>query len=212
MSAYDGVAGDQVTIHARASNATIRRIRDVLGSLIMLVFLMPLMLLVACLIRLDSAGPVLYRQERVGLHGVAFTMLKFRSMRVDAESCGPCWTAKRDPRITRFGAFMRLSRIDELPQLINVLRGEMSLIGPRPERPHFTEQLVRAIPSYDDRTSVLPGITGWAQVNHPYGASVEDARTKLDYDLYYIRNQSALLDFQIFAATVRVVAFGIGAR
>jgi lipopolysaccharide/colanic/teichoic acid biosynthesis glycosyltransferase len=212
MSGYDVIADERVAMNAGLSGVTLRRIRDVLGCLILLVSLMPLMVVAACLIRLDSPGPVFYRQERVGLHGSVFTMLKFRSMRIDAEMCGPCWAAKRDPRVTRFGAFMRLSRIDEIPQLFNVLRGEMSLIGPRPERPHFTEQLVHAIPLYNDRMSILPGITGWAQVNYPYGASVEDARIKLDYDLYYIRNRSAFLDFQIIAATVRVVMFGIGAR
>jgi lipopolysaccharide/colanic/teichoic acid biosynthesis glycosyltransferase len=190
----------------------IRRIRDVVGSLILVVLVIPLLLVVVCLIKLDSRGPLLYRQVRVGLHGRIFTLLKFRSMRIDAEASGPCWAAEHDPRVTRVGAFIRASRIDELPQLLNVLRGEMSLIGPRPERPHFTAQLARVIPLYDDRTRILPGITGWAQVNYPYGASIEDAQIKLTYDLHYIRNRTLLLDFYILVATVRVVVFRIGSR
>jgi lipopolysaccharide/colanic/teichoic acid biosynthesis glycosyltransferase len=155
---------------------------------------------------------MLYRQERVGLHGRPFTVLKFRSMRTDAEACGPVWAMQRDPRVTRIGSFIRLTRIDELPQLINVLRGEMSFIGPRPERPHFVAQLERALPFYRDRAQVKPGLTGWAQVNYPYGASVEDARAKLSYDLYYVKHRSLLLDLQILVATVRVVLFQRGAR
>jgi exopolysaccharide biosynthesis polyprenyl glycosylphosphotransferase len=190
----------------------VRRVRDITGSLLLLVMTLPLLLLVACLIKLDSRGPLLYRQDRVGLHGRVFTLLKFRSMRTDAEAAGPCWAAERDPRVTRVGAFIRACRIDELPQLINVLRGEMSLVGPRPERPYFTAQLARILPRYDDRTRVLPGVTGWAQVKYRYGASVEDARAKLEYDLHYLANRSLLFDLRILAATVRVVSFGIGAR
>ena len=189
-----------------------RRTRDVAGSLLLLAIMLPLMLVVACLIKLGSRGPVLYRQDRVGLHGRVFTLLKFRSMRIDAEADGPCWAAQRDRRMTWIGGFIRVCRIDELPQLVNVLRGEMTLIGPRPERPFFTEQLTQAIHQYDQRTRVLPGITGWAQVNYPYGASVEDARIKLNYDLYYIYNQTTLLDLKILLATVRVVLLGVGAR
>ena len=189
-----------------------QRVRDVAGSLLLLAFTLPLLLLMACLIKFDSPGPVLYRQDRVGLRGRVFTLLKFRTMQIDAEADGPRWATERDPRVTRFGAFIRASRIDELPQLINVLRGEMSLVGPRPERPYFVRELVRIIPQYDERTLVLPGLTGWAQVNHRYGASVEDAQPKLGYDLYYICNQSLLLDLKILAATVRVVLFRIGAR
>ncbi len=200
------------SMHAGALSDAARRARDVWGSLVLLVLVMPVLLVVVCLIKLDSLGPLLYRQDRVGLHGRVFTILKFRSMRVDAEACGPCWAALRDPRVTRVGALIRASRIDELPQLLNVLRGEMSLIGPRPERPHFTEQLARVIPSYHDRTRVLPGITGWAQVNYPYGASVEDARIKLTYDLHYIRNRTLWLDLRILIATVWVVMFRIGSR
>ena len=161
------------------------------------------MLCVALLIKFESAGPVFYRQERVGLNGRVFTLFKFRSMSVDAEKEGkPLWASQRDPRITRVGAFMRATRIDELPQLLNVLRGEMSFVGPRPERPHFVEQLEQIIPFYRERSWVKPGITGWAQVNYPYGASVEDAREKLAYDLYYVKNRSLFLDLLILISTV----------
>jgi lipopolysaccharide/colanic/teichoic acid biosynthesis glycosyltransferase len=169
-------------------------------------------MIVACLIKLESPGPVLYRQERVGLRGRSFSLWKFRSMRIDAEASGARWAAQRDPRVTRIGALIRAHRIDELPQLVNVLRGEMSLIGPRPERPIFVDQLVREIPDFAARTRVLPGLTGWAQVNFPYGASVEDARIKLDYDLCYIRNRSLRLDLRILLRTVAVVLRRTGAR
>ncbi len=190
----------------------VRRLRDIAGSLLLLVLMLPLMLVVACLIKFESRGPVLYRQERVGLFGQVFTLLKFRSMRADAEADGPCWAAKRDHRVTRIGRFIRACRIDELPQLVNVLRGEMSLVGPRPERPYFTEKLTPFIPDYHHRTQVLPGITGLAQVSYQYGASVEDARAKHTYDVYYLRNQTMLLDLRILLATVWVVLCGIGAR
>ncbi|HTW69752.1 MAG TPA: sugar transferase [Acetobacteraceae bacterium] len=186
--------------------------RDIAGSLLLLIVSLPLLLLVAVAIKLDSPGPVLYQQDRVGLDGRIFALLKLRSMRIDAEAAGPRWAAARDPRVTRAGAIIRACRIDELPQLINVLRGEMSLVGPRPERPHFTAQLSKVLDRYDERTRVLPGITGWAQVRYRYGASVEDARIKLAYDLDYIAHRSLLLDLRILAATVRVVLFRIGAR
>jgi exopolysaccharide biosynthesis polyprenyl glycosylphosphotransferase len=189
-----------------------RRALDVIGSLLLLAFALPLLLLVAVLIKVDSTGPVLYRQSRVGLHGRIFTMLKFRSMRVDAEVAGPCWATDRDPRMTRIGAFIRATRLDEVPQLLNVLRGDMSLVGPRPERPHFVQQLAAIIPRYNERTHVLPGITGWAQINYPYGASVEDARAKLAFDLFYINNRALLLDLRILLRTIPVVLFRIGAR
>jgi len=189
-----------------------RRALDVIGSLLLLAFALPLLLLVAVLIKVDSTGPVLYRQSRVGLHGRIFTMLKFRSMRVDAEVAGPCWATDRDPRMTRIGAFIRATRLDEVPQLLNVLRGDMSLVGPRPERPHFVQQLAAIIPRYHERTHVLPGITGWAQINYPYGASVEDARAKLAFDLFYINNRALLLDLRILLRTIPVVLFRIGAR
>ena len=189
-----------------------RRVFDVVASLALLVLALPVLALTPLLIRLESRGPALYRQARVGRNGAVFTMLKFRSMRTDAESGGPAWAAADDPRVTRIGGFLRRSRIDELPQLLNVLRGEMSLVGPRPERPHFVPELAREIPYYRDRTAIKPGITGWAQVNYPYGASIEDARAKLTYDLYYVRHRSLMLDLRILLATVRVVLFQVGAR
>ena len=192
--------------------AALHRLFDIALSLVMLMFALPLMLLAALAVRLDSRGPALYRQERVGLGGRSFTLLKFRSMRLDAEARGPVWAVQCDPRVTRVGSFMRLTRIDELPQLLNILRGEMSFIGPRPERPHFVAQLQQVLPSYAERSRVKPGLTGWAQVNYPYGASIEDARAKLSYDLYYVRNRSLLLDLLILLATVRVVLFQRGAR
>jgi sugar transferase (PEP-CTERM system associated) len=189
-----------------------RRAGDIVVSLLLLIATLPVMALTAALIRLDSPGPVLYRQRRVGLQGRVFTLLKFRSMRQDAEVRGPAWAAQRDPRVTRIGAFIRRARIDELPQLINVLKGEMGFVGPRPERPHFVDQLAEVIPFYRDRACVKPGITGWAQVNYPYGASIEDARQKLSYDLYYVKHRNLFLDVLILFATVRVILFQEGAR
>jgi exopolysaccharide biosynthesis polyprenyl glycosylphosphotransferase len=188
------------------------RVLDVVAATLLLVATLPLSVLTALLIKLDSQGPVLYRQERVGLDGRIFTLCKFRSMRTDAEEAGPAWAVHRDPRVTRVGGLIRRLRIDELPQLFNVLSGEMSLVGPRPERPHFVEQLAEVIPGYRDRTRVKPGVTGWAQVNYPYGASVEDARAKLAYDLYYVKHRSLLMDVMILISTVRVVLFQEGAR
>jgi exopolysaccharide biosynthesis polyprenyl glycosylphosphotransferase len=191
----------------------LRRGIDIAGSLCLLLLTLPLLLLTAAAIRLDSPGPVFYRQERVGRFGRVFTLYKFRSMRVDAEAAGaPRWASRRDDRVTRVGRFIRLTRIDEIPQALNVLAGHMSLVGPRPERPAFVAQLSRAIPHYDDRAVVRPGITGWAQVNYPYGASVEDARMKLAYDLYYVKHRSLFLDLLILIATVRVVLFQEGSR
>jgi sugar transferase (PEP-CTERM system associated) len=193
--------------------AALKRASDVAVAAILFCLTWPVMVAAALCVKLDSPGPLLYRQERVGLHGRTFTVLKFRSMRTDAEGAGaPRWAARRDPRVTRVGSVMRLTRIDELPQLFNVLRGEMSFVGPRPERPHFVEQLAQAIPLYRERSWVKPGITGWAQVNFPYGASIEDAREKLAYDLYYVKNRSLLLDLLIVVSTVRVIIFQDGAR
>jgi sugar transferase (PEP-CTERM system associated) len=190
-----------------------KRAFDVVISLGLLVFTAPLLLLVGCLIKLDSPGPVLYRQERVGLRGQNFTILKFRSMRTDAErDSGPQWAARGDPRVTRVGAVIRKLRIDELPQIFNVLRGDMSFVGPRPERPYFVANLAAVIPYYHERHWVRPGITGWAQINYPYGASTDDARRKLSYDLYYVKNRSIFLDFVILLQTARVIFWNYGAR
>lgn len=186
---------------------------DIFASLALLLLTLPLMLVVALAIKLDSRGPVFYRQERVGRHHRIFNILKLRSMTVDAEKPGSAvWAAERDSRVTRVGRFIRLTRIDEIPQAINILRGEMAFVGPRPERPVFVKQLTAAIPHYADRAAVRPGLTGWAQVKRPYGASIEDARDKLSYDLGYIRKRSLWLDLRIILATVRVVLQQAGAR
>jgi len=201
---------DPVRVGGLANHTS--RFADLAISLSLLLFILPLMLVVGLLVRLEGAGPVLYRQERVGLGGRPFTLLKFRSMQADAEMRGPAWAAQRDPRVTRVGSFIRRTRIDELPQLINILQGTMSFIGPRPERPHFVEQLAKVIPHYEQRARVKPGLTGWAQVNFPYGASVEDARVKLSYDLYYVKHRSTLLDLAILFSTIRVILFQEGSR
>lgn len=174
----------------------------------------PVLALVALLVRLDSRGAILYRQTRVGERGRLFDLLKFRTMRADAEKgSGPVWASKLgDPRITRVGRVLRKLRLDELPQLLNVLRGEMGFVGPRPERPHFVEQLRKVIPYYDERHSVPPGITGWAQVRFPYGSTIEDAEEKLQYDLYYIKHMSLPLDLAIIFETAKVALLGRGAR
>jgi sugar transferase (PEP-CTERM system associated) len=190
-----------------------KRTFDIVVSVGLLAFTLPLLAATACLIKLDSAGPVFYRQERVGRRGRVFTILKFRSMQVDAErGVGPRWAAERDPRVTRVGAVIRKLRIDELAQILNVLRGDMSFVGPRPERPFFVDDLVAQIPYYAERHWVRPGITGWAQINFPYGASIDDARHKLSYDLYYIKNRSIFLDFVILLQTARVIFWDHGAR
>ncbi|MEM9926726.1 MAG: sugar transferase [Cyanobacteria bacterium P01_D01_bin.50] len=191
-------------------NARIKRVFDTIASALLLLFVSPLMLLVALLIKLDSPGPIFYSQQRTGLNGIPFKVHKFRSMYQDAEKRGAQWAQERDPRITRVGYWLRLMRIDELPQVWNVLKGEMSLIGPRPERPQFDAQLKEAIPYYEIRYLVKPGITGWAQVLYPYGASIEDAYEKLSYDLYYIKNYSIWLDIAIAFKTIRVVLLGKG--
>lgn len=191
----------------------VKRAFDVVCSSLLLTLASPLMLLTALLIKLDSPGPVIYRQERVGLRGRGFMCLKFRSMCSDAEKDGVArWASKNDARVTRVGAFIRKCRIDELPQLFSVLKGEMSLVGPRPERPSFVAQLREQIPFYDIRHSVKPGVTGWAQVRYSYGASVEDARRKHQYDLYYVKNNSLFLDLLVLVETVSVVLFREGAQ
>ena len=190
-----------------------KRSFDVVSSALLLLVASPVMLLAALAIKLDSRGPVFYRQERVGLGGRTFQCVKFRSMRVDAESDGVArWASKNDSRVTRVGAFMRKTRIDELPQLISVLKGEMSIVGPRPERPQFVARLKNEIPFYDLRHGVKPGVTGWAQVRYSYGASTEDARRKHQFDLYYLKNNTLLLDLQILIETVTVVLFREGAQ
>jgi sugar transferase (PEP-CTERM system associated) len=180
----------------------------------LLVLFAPAMILTALAVKITSPGPVIYRQERVGRAGKLFQLLKFRTMRSDAEAAtGPIWsTGDRDPRITRLGRLLRKTRLDELPQLVNVLRGDMSFVGPRPERPHFVSALRQVIPLYDERHSVRPGITGWAQINAGYGSSIEDAELKLQYDLYYIKHMSFAFDIGIMIDTLKVVAIGRGAR
>lgn len=173
---------------------------------------LPVALLTALLIKLDSRGPVLYRQERVGMNGQPFTLMKFRSMRTDAEKDGPIWASQTDERTTRVGRIIRKIRVDEIPQFWNILKGEMSFVGPRPERPHFVRQLAQEIPYYEQRHLIAPGLTGWAQIKYPYGASIEDARQKLQYDLYYIKNQSLALDAAILFETIKTILFGRGGR
>lgn len=193
-------------------SSRIKRCLDILLSSGLILFLSPLLLLTAAAIKFDSRGPVLYRQRRVGYGGREFEVFKFRSMIERAEANGPQYADLNDARITRVGRFIRKFRIDEIPQTINVLRGEMSFVGPRPERPEFVRQLEAEIPGYHCRHLVKPGITGWAQVKYEYAASVEGARNKLRYDLYYIRHFSPVLDLKIVLMTVRVALFGLGAR
>jgi sugar transferase (PEP-CTERM system associated) len=188
-----------------------KRSFDLVCSGIILAATFPLMLLAALAVKLEDRGPVFYAQERVGKDGKSFRVLKFRSMRVDAEKGGkPQWAAQNDPRITRIGNFMRKTRIDELPQIVNVFKGEMSFVGPRPERPYFVEQLIEVVPYYNVRHSIKPGITGWAQVRYGYGSSAEDALQKLQYDLYYVKNNSLFLDVLILIDTLKVVLFRSG--
>ena len=171
---------------------------------------MPIAIITAILIKLDSRGPVLYTQERVGKNGHIFKLMKFRSMRTDAEKDGPVWAKTDDERMTRVGRIIRKIRVDEIPQFWNILRGDMNFVGPRPERPHFVAQLAQEIPYYERRHLLAPGLTGWAQINYPYGASIEDARQKLQYDLYYMKNQCLALDATIMFETVKTILFGRG--
>lgn len=191
-------------------NLKIKRLFDIVVSSFLCLLISPLAALTALAIKLDSPGPIFYSQFRTGINGQKFPVYKFRSMRQDAEKSGARWASTTDSRITRVGKFIRLTRIDELPQFWNVLKGEMSLIGPRPERPEFDSELRQEIPYYDIRYLVKPGITGWAQVRYPYGASVEDAYQKVAYDLYYIKHYSLLLDVAIVLKTVRVIFLGKG--
>ena len=197
---------------AAPSSGLIKRCLDILLSIGLICFLSPLLLLTAVAIRIDSRGPILYRQRRVGFGGREFSIFKFRSMRVGSEPNGPQYAAVNDARVTRVGRFIRKFRIDEIPQTINVLRGEMSFVGPRPERPEFVRELEMEIPNYHCRHLVKPGITGWAQVKYEYAATVEGARNKLRYDLYYIRHFSPALDLLIVLMTIRVALFGVGSR
>lgn len=190
----------------------IKRLCDIAICIAAGIIILPAIVITALAIKLDSKGPVLYRQKRVGLNARIYEIVKFRSMRSDAEANGAVWAMEKDNRITRIGWLIRKLRIDEIPQFWNVLKGEMSFVGPRPERPEFVEKLEKEIKFYGLRHSVTPGITGWAQVNYRYGASTEDARNKLQYDLFYIKNLSIYLDCQILLKTIRVVLFGEGAR
>ncbi|MDQ3252567.1 MAG: TIGR03013 family PEP-CTERM/XrtA system glycosyltransferase [Acidobacteriota bacterium] len=190
------------------ARAALHRGVALIGAIVSL----PIALLTALLIKLESKGPVLYQQERVGKSGRPFTILKFRSMRTDAEKDGPVWASAEDDRVTRVGRVIRQIRVDEIPQFWNILKGEMNFVGPRPERPHFVAQLAAEIPFYEQRHLVAPGLTGWAQIKYPYGATVEDAREKLQYDLYYIKNMSLMLDAIIMFETVKTILFGRGGR
>jgi sugar transferase (PEP-CTERM system associated) len=196
--------------HSKAGNG-LKRLFDVTFALLLILPAAPLLAIIAIAIKLDSPGPVLYRQVRVGLDGEPFVIYKFRSMRHDAElETGPVWTGEQDERITKVGRLLRKFRLDEIPQAINVVRGEMSLVGPRPERPYFVDRLKIQIPFYDLRHYAKPGVTGWAQVMYSYGSSVEDAREKLQYDLYYVKHKSVRFDVWILLKTIQIVLFGRG--
>ena len=196
----------------RAVSSAVKRLFDIAASALLLLATAPLILLFALLVKIDSRGPAFFRQSRVGLYGQNFDVIKLRSMRTDAEAAGAQWATKNDPRVTRIGRFIRKVRIDELPQAWSVLKGEMSFVGPRPERPEFVDGLQEQLRYYAERHMVKPGITGWAQVNYPYGASIEDARHKLEYDLYYAKNYTPFLDLLIILQTLRVVLWHEGAR
>lgn len=197
--------GRQARISGIARNI-VHRIVAMVGGLLSV----PFAIVTAILIKLESPGPILYKQERVGKNGQPFILMKFRSMRTDAEKAGPVWASKDDDRTTRVGKIIRKLRIDEIPQFWNIFRGEMDFVGPRPERQHFVTQLAQEIPYYEQRHLIAPGLTGWAQIKYPYGASIEDARQKLQYDLYYIKNQSLVLDGIILFETIKIILFGRG--
>jgi sugar transferase (PEP-CTERM system associated) len=190
----------------------LKRLLDVSVALVILAVSLPFLLPAMAAVWLGDRGPVFYRQARVTRGGRVFRIVKLRTMRVDAEAKGAVWAAKGDARITRVGNFLRRSRLDEVPQLYNVLKGDMSLVGPRPERPEFTSELAARLPLYNERHMVKAGLTGWAQINYPYGASLDDARSKLSYDLYYVKNFSILLDLMILLQTIRVVLWPSGVR
>lgn len=197
--------GRQARISGIARNI-VHRIVAMVGGLLSI----PFAIVTAVLIKLESPGPIFYKQERVGKNGQPFILMKFRSMRTDAEKSGPVWASKDDDRTTRVGKIIRKLRIDEIPQFWNIFRGEMDFVGPRPERQHFVTQLAQEIPYYEQRHLIAPGLTGWAQIKYPYGASIEDARQKLQYDLYYIKNQSLVLDGIILFETIKIILFGRG--
>ena len=196
----------------RAISSVAKRLFDIAASSLLLALTAPVIALFALLVKLDSKGPAFFRQTRVGLFGQDFAVIKLRSMRTDAEANGAQWATRDDPRVTRLGKFIRKVRIDELPQAWSVLKGEMSFVGPRPERPEFVAGLEEQLPFYAERHMVKPGITGWAQINYPYGASIEDSRHKLEYDLYYAKNYTPFLDLLILLQTLRVVLWHEGAR
>ncbi|MFN3468649.1 MAG: TIGR03013 family XrtA/PEP-CTERM system glycosyltransferase [Novosphingobium sp.] len=196
----------------RALSSAAKRIFDIVASLLLLVLTLPVIVLFALLVKIDSKGPAFFRQTRVGLYGQTFELIKLRSMRIDAEANGAQFAQQNDPRVTRIGRIIRNLRIDELPQTWSVLKGEMSFVGPRPERPEFVADLEDKLPYYAERHMVKPGITGWAQINYPYGASLEDSRHKLEYDLYYAKNYTPFLDLLILLQTLRVVLWHEGAR
>ena len=201
----DGFQKEKITLLAK-------RLMDFSVSLVGLILTLPIIAISALIIKLESTGPVLYSQERVGKKGKTFWIYKFRSMTCDAEKNGPVWAEENDCRVTRFGSFIRKIRIDEIPQLWNILKGEMSFVGPRPERPYFVEQLKKKIPYYSLRYNVKPGLSGWAQISYRYGASEEDALRKLEYDLYYIKNLSFRMDVMIAFQTIKIILFQKGSR
>ncbi|MGQ0760397.1 MAG: TIGR03013 family XrtA/PEP-CTERM system glycosyltransferase [Acidobacteriota bacterium] len=188
------------------ARSAMHRIIALVGAILSL----PIAIFTAIVIKLESRGPVLYKQERVGKNGRPFRLMKFRSMRTDAEKDGPVWAKTDDERMTRVGRIIRRVRVDEIPQFWNILRGDMNFVGPRPERPHFVAQLAQEIPYYEQRHLIAPGLTGWAQINYPYGASIEDAKQKLQYDLYYLKNQNVALDATIMFETIKTILFGKG--
>lgn len=203
---------DGFSLNVNGSLRRLKRTFDVCFSLGLLALTSPIVLVAMLCVRLESKGPAIFKQKRVGYRGDEFTLYKIRSMRLDAEKDGAVWASKGDPRVTRIGGYLRKFRIDELPQLVNVIKGDMSIVGPRPERMDFVRELAAKIPYYDVRHSVKPGITGWAQVCYPYGASIEDARLKLEYDLYYVKNLSPLLEGKTLLKTIGVILFPKGAR